>query len=310
MGLLVLFGILWYVFWGKNNPNASRTVNSKQKKSNVGGIIALIVVVSILWRSSAGIITVLLALGLPVMIIGKVLSLIKTNTQRENSQEYQNIPENFKLTQTVSKRNKFVKKFNIEYELNLTEEQIERIVDASYISYSWEREVYDMSKEYNHPAEWYRSDTMWLRAYLKAFPMMNITSDFEMQRRVVEDAFRQIFNEVPPGDFLTIDSAIEETNKRFFTLFDEATYMIAFRYMQTKGMKLDFPNVLHTNIMSEAERLADEYDQREADARNGSAGANGMYGPDGSAGANGMYGPDGSAGSNENRPDDGRRPGY
>ena len=259
---LVVLVLIWYALWGKNNPNASRTVNTPKKKSGVGGIIGLIIVLSFLGSSSWSIAVVLLAMGLPVLLIAKLISSVKKSEARAQSPEYQSIPENFKLTETVSKRRKFVVKFNKEFELNLTDEQIDRIVDASYFSYSWEREIYDMTKDYKHPAEWYRSDTAWLRAYLRAFPMMNITSDFEMQRRVVEDAFRQIFRELPPGDFMTIDSAIEETNKRFFTLFDETTYMIAFRYMQTKGMKLDFPNAIHHQMESEADRLAREYDER------------------------------------------------
>lgn len=262
---LIVLVAIWYALWGKNNPNASRTVNSPKKKSNIGGVIGFIIVLSILGLTTHHIAALLLVFGIPALVIGKVVSSVTKNTAREESPEYKNIPENFKLTQTVSKRRKILVNFNKEYELNLTEEQIERIVDASYFSYSWEREIYDMSKKYNHPAEWFRSDTMWLRAYLAAFPMMNITSDFEMQRRVVEDAFRQIFTELPPGEFMTIDSAIEETNKRFFTLFDESTYMIAFRYMQTKGMKLEFPNAIH-HMETEAERLMREYDEKTGDS--------------------------------------------
>lgn len=284
---LIVLVAVWYALWGKNNPNTSRAVQAPKKKSNIGGVIGFLIVLSILGFTGRSIAILLLAFGLPALLIGKVISAATRNAKREESPEYRSIPENFKLTQTVSKRRKIVSKFNKEYELNLTDEQIERIVDASYFSYSWEREIYDMSKSYNHPAEWYRSDTMWLRAYLSAFPMMNITSDFEMQRRVVEDAFRQIFRELPPGQFMTIDSAIEETNKTFFTLFDEATYMIAFRYMQTKGMQLEFPNAVH-HMETEAERLMREYDEK--------------------TGAGEPYVNDSSVGSPD--PDDGRRRGF
>jgi hypothetical protein len=133
------------------------------------------------------------------------------------------------------------------------------------MSYSWEKEIYDMTKDYGRPAEWMKCDTSWLRAYLRAFPMMNISSDFEMQKAIVEDAFRQILTEVPPGEFYTIDAAIEETNRRFYTLFDETTYMVMFRYMQSKGMKLSVPNGLHHVEESEADRLAREYDERVAE---------------------------------------------
>lgn len=320
---LVVLVIIWYALWGKNSPDASRTVNTPKKKTGVGGVIALIIVLSILGSSSWSIALVLLSLGLPVMLIGKLISLAKKTEAREQSPEYRSMPEPFKLTETVSKRRKYVTKFNKEYELALTDEQIERIVDASYFSYSWEREIYDMSKDYNHPAEWYRSDTMWLRAYLRAFPMMNITSDFEMQRRVVEDAFRQIFIELPPGEFMTIDSAIEETNKRFFTLFDETTYMIAFRYMQTKGMKLEFPNALHRTMESEADRLAREYDERTGQVPGSGSDAGGSRSSWSDAELErlqqayermeqkmGKDGSDGSGAGESGDPDDGRRRGF
>ena len=268
MWSLIVIGLIWYGLFGKNDPKTVKTVQSKKNNPGCATVLILIFALSILGSVSKvfwGLAAVILALGLPVMLIGKLISAANREATRRNSKEYQEIPENFNLTQSVSKRQKILSKFNDKFELNLSDEQMERIVDASYMSYSWEKEIYDMTKEYNHPAEWYKAETPWLRAYLRAFPAMNITSDFEMQRSIVEEAFKQILTELPPGDFLTIDSAIEETNRRFFTLFDETTYMIMFRYMQAKGMKLEIPNGLHKTQESEADRLAREYDEKVAE---------------------------------------------
>ena len=268
MWSLIVIGLIWYGLFGKNNPKTVRTV--QQKKSNTGCFTVFLVLMVIGVGTSFlpglfGVAVAVLALGLPIMLIGKLIQAANHEATRRNSKEIKDIPEKFKLTESVSKRQKILSKFNEKYELNLSQEQMDRIVDASYMSYSWEKEIYDMTKDYGRPAEWMKSDTSWLRAYLRAFPMMNISSDFEMQKAIVEDAFRQILTEVPPGDFYTIDAAIEETNRRFYTLFDETTYMVMFRYMQSKGMKLSVPNGLHHAQESEADRLAREYDEKVAE---------------------------------------------
>lgn len=265
---LIVVGLIWYGLFGKNDPKTVKKVQDNKKKSGCLPLLIIFFVLSALssWIPGLfGLAVAAMALGLPIMLISKLISAANKEATRRKSPEYKNISESFNLTQSVSKRQKILKKFNEDYELNLNQEQMERIVDASYMSYSWEKEIYDMTKSYNHPSEWFKCDTAWLRAYLRAFPMMNITSDFEMQRAIVEDAFRQILEELPPGDFLTIDAAIQETNRRFFTMFDETSYMIMFRHMQTKGMKLQIPNGLHRSQESEADRLAREYDEKVAE---------------------------------------------
>ena len=264
---LIVMGLIWYGLFGKNNPKTARKVNEKKGNYGCATLFLVIFVLSVLSSFVPGMLGLAFAtfiLGVPILLISKLISAANREATRRNDKEYKEIKENFNLTQSVSKRQKILGKFNEKYDLNLNQEQIDRIVDASYMSYSWEKELYDMTKEYERPAEWYKSDTSWLRAYLRAFPAMNISSDFEMQRSIVEGAFREILTELPPGEFMTIDSAIEETNRRFFTLFDEASYMIMFRYMQTKGMDLQIPNSLHKKQESEADRLAREYDEKVA----------------------------------------------
>ncbi|MBR6172768.1 MAG: DUF1761 domain-containing protein [Eubacterium sp.] len=264
---LIVMGLIWYGLFGKNIPKTARKVNEKKKNSGCAVFFLIIFALSVLSSFAPGMLGLAFAsfvLGVPVLLISKLIQSANREATRRNNPEYKEIRENFNLTQSVSKRQKILSKFNEKYELNLNQEQIDRIVDASYMSYSWEKEIYDMTKDYERVSEWYKSDTSWLRAYLRAFPAMNISSDFEMQRSIVEGAFREILTELPPGDFMTIDSAIEETNRRFFTLFDEQSYMLMFRYMQTKGMNLEIPNALHKKQETEADRLAREYDEKVA----------------------------------------------
>ncbi len=209
----------------------------------------------------------IIGIGIVVLAIGGFF-LVKAANQEATNRQTVSGGQNGRifLSANADKRRRMVSEFNDKFELNLNNEQIQQIVDASYSSKEWEREVGEMHPNYHHVSEWYRSaDTNWLRAYLRACPMMNITMDFQMQRSIVEDTFKRILTELPPGDFPTVKSAVDETNRRFYTLFDETTYMIMFRYMQEKGMQLKTPNGLYYRPESEVQELAKKYDDQVAD---------------------------------------------
>ena len=200
MWSLIVIGLIWYGLFGKNNPKTVRTV--QEKKSNTGCFTVFLVLMVIGVGTSFlpglfGVAVAILALGLPIMLIGKLIQAANHEATRRNSKEIKEIPEKFKLTESVSKRQKILGKFNEKYELNLSQEQMDRIVDASYMSYSWEKEIYDMTKDYGRPAEWMKCDTSWLRAYLRAFPMMNISSTSVMPPFPSRIDFMTYIGEVP-----------------------------------------------------------------------------------------------------------------
>jgi len=145
------------------------------------------------------------------------------------------------LPRNVAKRKKIVQSFSDKYDLYLTEEQVKRIADASYMSPAWKNEVEAMSLKYDAVYGWLIGDTAYLRAYLHAFTVQDVTSDFKQQMQIVMDSFETVFEYSDTYDGLTIDQRIEKINSHFMTNFDEITYMIAYRYLESLGLhhKLD-----------------------------------------------------------------------
>lgn len=168
------------------------------------------------------------------------------------------------LTKAVPKRRKIIQKFNQKYDLYLTDEEINRIVDASYMSNCWEREILDMDQKYDTISQWYRGDSAWLRAYLHAFPVQNVTSDFESQRSICLDTFYQIFAEIDPGKYESVESCVREINHRFMTNFDDITFSVAHRFLADNGYKFELPHFDVHGVKSDIDRLKDKYDQETA----------------------------------------------
>lgn len=165
------------------------------------------------------------------------------------------------LPKEASRRRKIIEKFNKKYELYLTESQIQRIVDASYYSYEWEREIADMNKEYNSVYEWFQGNTGWLRAYLKSFKVQSVCSDFNQQKQICFSEFDQVFREIDFASFYSQDDAIREMNDKFFTDFNDLSFMIAYRFLEANGRKYDLTRKSVVKNESETDILARKYDQ-------------------------------------------------
>ena len=139
------------------------------------------------------------------------------------------------LPRPVTKRTKIVNSFNEKFRLTLTEEEVDRIVTASYMSENWKKEVEAMTEKYETVYEWLSGGHSWLRTYIYAFEVQNISSDFEMQEKMVQEAFQEVFHYAEGLSYLSRTEKIARVNDRFFTVFDEATFMMAYRYMEKKG---------------------------------------------------------------------------
>lgn len=293
MGFIVAF-FFWYNIIGKNNPRIYKSLDGK-----FGKIITAIVIMSIFGSAIPGfvigslvvVMTLLFTFGIPVFIIGailKSLGLIKNKEKESLNSAYDRAryereikaSDNSKnkkkygssltgLTKSYPKRRKIVEKFNKKYSLTLTEKEVDRIVDASYTSYSWEREIYDMTEDYDALAQWYNRDTGWLRAYLRAFPIQSVSSDFDRQREICQDVFTQVFTEINPGRFATIDECVDAINDKYLTAFDEQTFMIAYRFLEANKVHIKLPS--HTVLKgdSELDRLMHKYDEEAENGYNG-----------------------------------------
>lgn len=264
MSLLIIF-ILWYCIFAKTNPEIYKKIGNMFGKI-VKWLIIFSIITSIIpsiFAGSVRIIFSLLGIGFAFAPVFAIIWFVKRlqgrNKKKEDNYNYENV-QRTSLTKSVPKRRKIVSRFSKKYNLNLTEKEIERIVDASYISYGWEREISDMNRNYDSLYEWYDSDANWLRAYFRIFPIQNVSSDFEMQKQMCLDVYERIFTEMPPQSYNSVDACIEAVNNRYMTAFDETTFMIVYRFLQRNGRKIELPRADVLRSESELERLMHAYD--------------------------------------------------
>ena len=160
-------------------------------------------------------------------------------------------------------RTKIVKKFNQQYELNLTDNDIKAIVDASYMSSYWAKEICYMNQRYENVYSWFSTGNTWLKTYLYVFPMQQITSDFTMQESIVYNTLNQVFSDILSRPNITVAEAIYEINNKYYTRFDDNTFMIAYRFMEQKGKRfpLNFTNVVSGT--SDIDNLLSKYNQQQ-----------------------------------------------
>jgi len=170
-------------------------------------------------------------------------------------------PNSYGLPSSAKKRTKIVKKFSERYDLFLSDREIKRIVDASYLSSGWAREICYMNQKYDTVYEWYASMNPWLKVYLYAFQQQEISSDFALQERIVYDAFNTVFSDACSDASKTIDQAIRHINEKYLTNFDETTFMLAYRYMESKGKKYTFAFNQVLNTQEDIDELLSKYDQ-------------------------------------------------
>lgn len=165
----------------------------------------------------------------------------------------------FILPRAVGKRRRILEAFNKKYTLSLTDEEMKRIVDASYMSEGWKRELEAMTVKYETVYEWFNASTGWLRVYVYVFQMQNISSDFARQEGICVETFDEVMRYAESLRYMTLEERIERVNDRFFTNFDETSFMLAYRFMQGKGKTYDLNKIDIVQNETEAERMAKKY---------------------------------------------------
>lgn len=162
------------------------------------------------------------------------------------------------LPSSAVKRRKIVAKFNEKYELCLTDAQIQSIVNSSYMSQTWRREVEAMDRKYESMYEWFQGPTGWLRVYLYVFKVQDISSDIQLQENIVAHSFDEIFNYADECETFTIHDTIERINNHFMTTFDDATFAAAYRFLEMKGRR----HVIKTHRVVRNEDTIDELESK------------------------------------------------
>lgn len=143
------------------------------------------------------------------------------------------------LPAAAKKRKKIVESFNDKWQLYLTPEQIKSIVDASYFSEIWKKEIEAMTRKYETLAQWYQGYTKWLRVYLRVFHVQEVTSDIRQQESICTYAFEEVFQYADALSNMPLSEKIRAVNEKFYASFDDVSFMIAYRFLESKGKKHD-----------------------------------------------------------------------
>lgn len=163
------------------------------------------------------------------------------------------------LPRAVKKREKIVATFNEQYHLCLTEDEQKRMVEASYLSEGWKRELEAMSERYDAAQQWLMGPTCWLRVYMYVFCVQTISSDFQRQETICMETFDEVMRYAESLTELTLEEKITRVNDRFFSSFTETSFMMAYRYMQSKGKTYQLEQVEVMKNETEAEQIMSKY---------------------------------------------------
>lgn len=268
MGSIIVLFVLWYIFVGRNRPKTYRKV--KKNKNKWLPIVIILIMLSIA-SSSFWLLWPLLMMVLPIYIFYKIIRAIlpKKDAQKEENyttyttkRERDNaIPRSSQLPDAVSKRIRIVEKFNKKYDLNLTENQIQTMVDASYVSTDWELFLHSMTKEYASIHQWFASPhDGFLRVYLRVFNTQTVSPDMRQQKQICIDSFRQIFQYTDLSLYNTPAWDIRDINNKFMTNFDDTSFMLAYRFLEENGIHNKLGSVKIMDADEELEALKRKYE--------------------------------------------------
>lgn len=271
-GLIILF-IIWRMF---------KTMKPDQQFSDIGKAIAIFFLICSLLAALSSPLTWLILIGFGIYWFIKktekeqvdmrskqykwdseTVRDVKSNKKvdEEKYNEYKN-PTSVTskiLPKPIGKRKKIIKAFSEKYNLRLTDEQIKCIAEASYMSLAWKQEVEMMAQKYDAVHQWFNGNTAYLRAYLYAFPVQDVSSDFKQQFQICIYSFEEVFNYSDTMPELSVQERIERINSKFFTNFDDVTYMIAYRFLEKLGKKHQLETVELARNDSELDELLEKY---------------------------------------------------
>ena len=162
------------------------------------------------------------------------------------------MPKEKTLPQAAAKRKKIVEAFNEKYKLDLTAAQIQGIVNSTYMSEIWRKEVEAMNRKYETLYEWFQGYTKWLRVYMHVFHVQEITSDIRQQENICMYAFDEVFRYADLFPDLPLHEKIQHVNEKFYTSFDDVSFMIAYRFLESKGRHHELGNM---DLVREDEKL-------------------------------------------------------
>ncbi len=175
-------------------------------------------------------------------------------------QSSQNYTASRILPKPLTRRTRIINAFNEKYDLSLTDEEVRRIAEASYVSEGWKREVEAMTAKYETEGQWFSGPTDWLRVYIYAFEIQNISSDFTLQEQICFETLDEVMAYACSVPDSTVEECILRVNERYFTRFNEMSFMIAYRILQRKGRNYELPKPdLVKNVDQDLEEMMKKY---------------------------------------------------
>ena len=183
---------------------------------------------------------------------------------REYKEQTKKTSKSSILPAAAKKRRRIVENFNEKYELYLTPEQMKAIVDASYFSEIWKKELEAMTHKYETLAQWYQGYTKWLRVYLRVFHVQEVTSDIRQQESICVYAFEEVFQYADSLSDMPLSEKIRAVNEKFYASFDDVSFMIAYRFLESKGKKHDLGKSGIVREDADIDELLHKYDSQRA----------------------------------------------
>lgn len=246
-----------------------KKVNRDQRKSDIFKMVFWFYFICMFASAAFPPLTLVAVIGIIYYIVKKMRSSGKQpepeqtyyRTEQDSSRKEPKKTKSSILPRPVTKRLKIVKAFNEKYNLTLTQEQMQRIVDSSYMSEAWKQEVEAMSQKYETIYEWFQGETRYLRAYIHAFEIQEISSDIWQQEQICIHAFQQVWDYADSLTNLTLEERITRVNNMYYTHFDNITFMIAYRFLEGRGYrhKLDTMDLVQED--PDLEKLKQKYRQ-------------------------------------------------
>ena len=140
-----------------------------------------------------------------------------------------------KLPKSKKGRLKLLDNFNKKFNLYLEEDQMNSIVDSSYFSETWKKELEAMDEKYDTLYNWFDGPTTWLRLYIWCFIPQEITYDIIQQEKICFCSFDSVFKYAESLGNVSRAEVIKRCNEKFFCQFDDITFTMSLKYMSTHG---------------------------------------------------------------------------